>query len=330
MPDPTSLTHLAEVTTGATRSREVPGRLSVFLEDAGHLETLTRRGIGGRKCAFFLPEPVASANQHFTVVGYQGGLGTPGDQLWLDDSFVMEVQSYAVSGFLAVHGPTLLRITGPEDLLALGADAVATRDHGRLPRVATSPLVYLADSPALGWPGDHHLSRRIHVRADATVAVSPTGSPVATLDTLTPGTLSHLAETGAGAETALRAVVADADIERLHHEVPWLPRYLAVVAAVRAARACGAEIDAVSGFGLRLDPQLALEDGTAPAERPVIVRTAEGALVVDPVQGRIVSLDLASATALERQLDGPGDPAGARLTTALASRGFSIGMELAA
>ncbi|GLY14444.1 hypothetical protein Kisp01_14590 [Kineosporia sp. NBRC 101677] len=328
MPDPTSLTHLAEVTTGTTRSREGRGRLSVFLEDAGHLQTLTRRGIVGPESVVFLPDSAPSAAP--TLVNYQGGLGTPGDQLWLDDSFVMEVQSYAVSGFLAVHGPTLLRICGPEDLLALGADAVAARDLGRLPRVATSPLVYLADGPALGRPGAHNRSHRIHVRADGTVTVSPTGSPVATLDTLSADTLTHLAESGAGAETALRAVVDDADLERIHRDIPYLTRYLAVVTAVRAARACGAEVEAVSGFGLRLDPRIPLDDGTATAQRPVIVRTADGALVVDPVQGRIVPLDLASATALERQLDGSGDPDGARLVTALGARGFGTGMELAA
>lgn len=331
MPNPTRLTHLAAVTTGATRSRAGRVQLCLFLEDADHLEALTRRGICGNGSVVFSPEPTtSSATAAPTVFGYRGGLGAPGDQLWLDDSFVMEVQSYAVSGFLAVHGPTLLRICGPEDLLALGADAVAARDLGRLPRVAASPLVHLADTPALGWPGAHHRSHRIHVRADGVVTVSPTGSPVATLDTLSAGTLTRLAETEAGAETALRAVVDDADLWRLHRDVPWLARYLAVVAAVRAARACGAEVDGVSGFGIRLDPQVPLEDGTGTAERPVIILSADRALVVDPVMGRGIPLDLASATALERHLDGTGDPAGAQLATVLTSRGFDIGMEVAA
>ena len=331
MPDQTSLTHLAAVTTGVTRSPAGRGRLSVFLEDAGHLEALTRRGICGNESVVFSPEPTPTSTATApTVVGYRGGLGAPADQLWLDDSFVMEVQSYAVSGFLAVHGPTLLRICGPEDLLALGADAVAARDLGHLPRVAASPLVYLADTPALGWPGAHHRSHRIHVRTDGAVTVSSTGSPVATLDTLSVGALTRLAETGSGAETALRATVDDADLERLRRDVPWLPRHLAVVAAVRAARACGAEVDAVSGFGLRLDPKLPLDDGTGTVERPVIILSGDRALVVDPVLGRVIPLDLAAATALERQLDGTGDPVGVQLATVLASRGFDIGLEMAA
>ncbi len=327
MPSQISLTRLAAVTTGAIRSRAGQGQLDVFLEDAGHLETLVRRGICDRESFVFAPEtdhlgkPTEAGP---TVIGYRGGLKGPADQLWLDDSFVMEVQSYAVSGFLAVHGPTLLRITGPEDLLALSADAVAARDHGRLPRVAASPLVYLADSPALGWPGVGHHSNRIHVRADGSVTVSSSGSPVATLDTLSGGTFAQLAG------TALRTVVDDADLDRMHQEVPWMKRYLAVIAAVRAARACGAAVDAVSGFGMRLDPQIPLDDGSGAAERPVILRSAERAMAVDPVQGRVIPLDFVSATALERQLDGTGDPAGARLATALESRGFDIGMELAA
>jgi hypothetical protein len=289
--EPTKLSHLAAVTTGVTRSPAGRDRLSVFLEDPDHLEVLSRRGLCSRGPVVFSPELTTSpAATAATVIGYRGGLEAPTDQLWLDDSFVMEVQSYAVSGFLAVHGPTLLRICGPEDLLALGADAVAARDTGRLPRLAASPLVHLADTPALGWPGVHHHSHRIHVRADGTVSVSPSGSTVATLDTLSAHTLARLAGSGAG----------------------------------------GVEVDAVSGFGARLDPRVPLEDGTGAVERPVVLLSADRGLVVDPVSGRVVRLDLASATALERQLDGTGDPAGARLATVLASRGFDVAAEVAA
>ena len=331
MPDRTSLAHLAALTTGAARSRAGRTALTVLLEDADHLAELTRRDVLEGDTVIFAPAGTApSAAGGPAVIGYRGGLGSPADQLWLDESFVMEVQSYAVSGFLAVHGPTLLRICGAEDLLALGADAVRARDHGRLPRIAASPLVHLADTPALGWPGTAHRSRRIQVRADGAIAVSATGSPVGTLDTLTPGVLARLAETGSGASTALRAAVDDADVERLRREVPWLSRYLAVVAAVRAARACGAQVDAVSGLGTRLDPRVPLEDGSRPADRPVIVLAADRALVVDPVTGRGIYLDLARATALERQLDGTGDPAGARFATALATRGFELGTQVAA
>lgn len=330
MPSQTSLTHLAAVTTGATRSRAADGRLSVFLEAAEHLEILDRKGICGDSSVVFAPgQTVDRATGAATVVTYRGAIESPGDQLWLDESFVMEVQKYSVSGFLAVHGPTLLRICGSEDLLALGADAAAARDHGRLPRVATSPLVYLADSPALGWPALAHHSHRIHVRAGGEVAVSSAGSTVATLETLDAQTLTRIA--GSGALTALRSVLADADIVRMENEIPWLARYLAVVSAVRAVRACGAQVDAVSGFGMRLDPRIPLEDGRAAAQRPVIVVSADRAMVVDPVGGRVVPIDLAAAAALERHIDAEADPDGARLAAALLARGFiTAGSELAA
>lgn len=323
MVDSTTLSDLAIVTTGLARAPRGPRSLHVVLESAEHLPALAETGHLTDETVVFAPVPdgpVADGpalDGPHRLVGYRGGLCAPADQLWLDDSFVMEVQAYAVGRFLSVHGPMLLRLTGVEDLLALADDATAARDTGRLPRVAASPMVHLADTPALGWPGAGHVARRLHVRLDGSVSVSPTGA-----------VLGHL---GAGADlsttapptSALEAVVTRLDLERVHARTPWLIRHLAVVAAVRSARALGLTVDAVSGFGSRLDERLALDDGRDDPARPVILIGADAAHVVDPLSGRVIPLDLDRAAALERELDGAGDVLGRRLAQLLTGKGFA-------
>lgn len=331
MPHPATLAHLAAVTTGAARTRPAARSWSVFCEDAAAvagLAPLLASGALGADPAVFAPDAATTGRPAgLTLAGtpsaaltYRGALAAPGDRLWLDDTFVMEVQAYAVAGFLAVHGPTLLRLTGPEDLLALAADAATARDTGRLPRVAASPLVHLADTPALGWPGPDARALRLHVHADGSLSATPAGDLLGHLDHLDRAALDRIA--AADPRGALAASVGPADVDAALADVPWLPRYLAVVAAVRAARSWGVEVQAVSGFGGRLDDATPAEDGTRPADRPVVVMAPDSVVVVDPVTGRGVPLDNARARALEAALDGAGDATGESVSRALASRGF--------
>lgn len=325
MVDSTTLSDLAIVTTGLARAPRGPRSLHVVLESAEHLTALAETGHLTDETVVFAPvtdEPALDGPHR--LVEYRGGLSAPADQLWLDDSFVMEVQAYAVGRFLSVHGPMLLRVTGVEDLLALADDATAARDTGRLPRVAASPMVYLADTSALGWPCAGHTARRLHVRLDGSVAVAPTGA-----------VLGHIGASAdlprmAPATSALEAVVTRLDLEQVHTQTPWLVRHLAVVAAVRSARALGIVVDAVSGFGSRLDERLALEDGRADPARPVILTAADTTHVVDPLSGRVIPLDLDRAAALERELDGAGDAMGRRLAQLLTGKGFAATTKRAA
>jgi hypothetical protein len=329
MVDSTTLSDLAIVTTGSVRAPQAPGSLHLVLESAGALPPLAEAGHLTDETVVFVPatdEPPV-AGPHRTVV-YRGALGQPADQLWLDDSFVMEVQAYAVGRFLSVHGPMLLRITGSEDLCSLADDATLARDTGRLPRVAASPMVHLADTTALGWPGAGQVARRLHVRTDGSLALSPTGLPLGHVARLGTGDLARLG--AADPVSAIEAAVGRDAVEQVHAQTPWLVRHLAVVAAVRSARALGVDVEGVSGFGSRLDDRIALDDGRGDPGRPVILTGGGSAFVVDPRTGRVVPLDLGRAAALERHLDAGGDPVGLRLAQALTGKGFASTTERAA
>jgi hypothetical protein len=329
MVDSTTLSDLAIVTTGAVRAPQAPRSLHLLLESADTLPTLAEGGHLTDETVVFVPAtdepPVAGPHR---AVEYRGALGGPADQLWLDESFVMEVQAYAVGRFLSVHGPMLLRITGLEDLCSLADDATLARDTGRLPRVAASPMVHLADTTALGWPGASHRARRLHVHTDGSLALSPTGSPLGHLTRLRAGGLAWLG--AADPRSAVEAVVGPEEVERVHRQTPWLVRHLAVVAAVRSARGLGVDILGVSGFGSRIDDRIALDDGRSDPGRPVILLGNDSAHVVDPASGRVVPLDLDRAAALERHLDGAGDLVGERLARALTGKGFAAATERAA
>lgn len=329
MVDANVLTDLAIAMTGVVRSPAGTGTLYVVLEAAEHLPALVAGEHLNAASVVFAP-----AGSEQTDLGgarrvdYRGSLGQAGDQFWLDDDFVVEVQAYAVGRFLSIHGPMLLRVSGPEDLWALADDATLARDTGRLPRVAASPMVHLADMAAFGWPAPEFTARRLHVGADGAVSLSPAGVVLGQVRDLPRGDLSVLA--ASPSSLAVGAVVTPRELAQVHQQCPWLPRHLSVVSAVRSARALGVQFEEVSGFGSRLDSRIGLDDAGLDPARPVILFGTESAFVADPLSGRVVPLTLGPATALERHLDGSGDPLGSRIAHALAAKGFWLTNERAA
>lgn len=351
MPDPTTLAALATISTGAMHAASHPAGdtrpLCVLVEDAAHVDRLSAALALGPGDVVFAPQRPALGSTRATVHTYRGRLAQACDRFEVNPDFVLEVQAYAVSRFLLVGGPTLVRITGAEDLDALVADAALAQQSGVFPPVHTSPAVQLADLPAFG----HHPGAgpadgpdgpaqgdapgvpgggpgtRLYVRADGTVSVSAAG---ATLARVSDPALSRTGLAGAWLElagspdagpnsgpiscpVAVAHAVADERRRAVLADTLWLPRYLAAVGAIRALRSRGLLVDAVSGFGVRMSPWLPLEDGRAPSTRPVLLWGRDGAFVVDPTSSRCVPLDQTRAVALELHLDGPpatpGDPA---------------------
>ncbi len=337
-PDATTLAHLAVLTTGALAGPATDtAALRIAVEDATHVTRLNTALELKSPDVVFAPRSAQRVSTSASVFGYRGGLSCPGDRFDLGGDRILEVEAYAVSRFLLVGGPTLIRVTGSEDLDVLAADADRARDTGLFPIVQTSPATQLADLPAFGYPSGKAAAgptTRLYVRSDGAISVSPSGARLAHIEDpkLSRSTLAHTWEELGGGNPSCPLTLSESIDEAKRQAVlaasPWLPRFLAAVAAVRALRARGIVTNTVSGFGSRLSPQVPPEDGTAPSDRPVILWGASGTFVVDPLSARCAPLDDVQAHAFEQYLDGdteaddPSEVLGARVGAALRRLGF--------
>ncbi|GAA2105512.1 hypothetical protein GCM10009759_42690 [Kitasatospora saccharophila] len=221
-----------------------------------------------------------------TVVPTDGGFAFSGDEVALADEIFIQVFDYSSIGFLTVAGPTVVRITGDEDLAAFLADADRAAADGGFPEQLTHPAVQLADLPAL--------------------AGAPTGSGCARLQLAGDGTLSSGPAAPAGAEApasgqALDGVLTPGLLPAAHAERPWLARYVRALDAVRRLNARRPGSIRVAGFGHRFCPDLPtvpVEDVDAPllvaidgqphallgAELKMFRINAEAAVVLDAHQ----------------------------------------------
>ena len=289
---------------------------TVVLERADQLAAAVASGLAGPQSVVFAPAATddadpADAAGGPTVVRYEGSLSDSGGEFSVGSSFFLQSQTYGVSPYMSVVGPTLVRIADETDFQFYLDDADRARQAGAWSDFLTHPVIQLTDVCALGGgPAADGPRWRLHVAASGAVSTSPHGSPLGTLGD-SPEQLER-AWTGFGAATGgqgcpvcLGGVLDQRVRAQALAARPWLGRYLAALDAIRDLRARGLSEPRVSGFGGRLLPELAgpgpaADAGSAAA--PLLLWTDQAAFVhtVDP--SRTFRLDPALAPAVEALL----------------------------
>ncbi|WP_308201260.1 LLM class flavin-dependent oxidoreductase [Paractinoplanes maris] len=166
----------------------------IVLDDAAHLPAVVDCGLAKAGTVLFVPGEPGDAGAA-TVVGYEGQIDEPGAELVLDESFYLQIQSYALSGYTSVVGPTLIRIADETDFRAPAGITGADVDRYALGCLRLGVFVPL--TVVVPW-GDYKVGELLtliedkfavpadfaaRVRADLTVADRPalpdtgTGTP---------------------------------------------------------------------------------------------------------------------------------------------------------
>jgi hypothetical protein len=255
----------------------------VFVESADHLA----RGRSLRGANGLVLSPGADADED-GVLAYEGSLSEPGDELLVTDQLFIYTQDYLATPFLAVAGPTIVRIGSGEDYDGFLQDAELARGKGVFVEQLLQPGVFLADQCALGTTHRCGGSSRLHVTASGEVRNAPGGRGLGTV-TSDPDSLLGAADASMSREGCLDAVVDPAVLADVRARLPWLSRYLRAVDVLRDLRTSGREGFAVSGFGGRLTTGLpaGLEE---PVDAPLLLWSDEEYLVCDLAQERVFRL----------------------------------------
>ncbi|GAA3800631.1 hypothetical protein GCM10022403_038650 [Streptomyces coacervatus] len=281
------------------------GCRTVVVESADHLAPVLASDIVGPDTTVFAPEGSGDG-----VVGCGGSAAESGAEFSLGTDFYLQVQSYGISGYMSVIGPTLVRVADTADLEAYVADADRARQEGVFPDFLASHVTQLADLPALGAAAEGSgPALRLYVAANGALSTSPGGLP---LGRAGDGLAAVEAEwnrindhAGAPCAVSLGAVVPGAVRAAALAQRPWLGRYLVALDALRNLSGRAVTGAAVSGFGGRCAAHLAEvthpADATG-AEVPLLLWTDDAAYVHVPADGRMLRLRREAAALVETLL----------------------------
>ena len=165
----------------------------------------------------------------------EGDPALVGEELVLGDDLFVQVEAYAGAAYLPLVGPTLLRVTEPDDVASLAGDLDATA-AGDLPPVLADAQLQLADRCGLGAASCGGPRRRLHVDADGAVRTTPVGpvlgGPSATADELDAAWRAAGGCTTTCVDPAVVAQLIDARTAR-----PGWTRVLTVLDLLHAMRA---------------------------------------------------------------------------------------------
>lgn len=216
-----------------------------------------------------------------TAVRYEGGLVEPGDEFLVGDDLFVHTQDYLATPFLAVAGPTVVRVGGEQDYRAFLQDADLARNKGVFVEQLTTPGVFLADQCALGTTHPCAGANRLHVSASGEVRTAPGGEVLGSIESDV-----DFSRSGTLGDVCLNAVVDANVIEEARAARPWLSRYLRVLAVLRGLRAEGRTGLKVSGFGGRFTSGLPA-DLVEDVDAPILVWSDDEQLVCDTTQDRV-------------------------------------------
>lgn len=283
--------------SGVTDGSSLPRRQVAVAETSEMAQALRESALVDDDAVLFTPGEVAG------TISYEGSIAGPGTEFLIGDDFFLQVQSYAISEYVSVVGPTLVRLADPEDLEILESDVHTAVETGTFPEFLTNPVVQLADLTALSAVGDGAgPDERLWVAADGTVAVSPfgerlgdVGSDLASVRRTWIDRLTPTADVGAISASIPRPALG-AFLDR----TPALSRFLAAIEGIRNLRARRLPLPRVSGFGCALLPDVDPAGGVmmSPA-LPFVMSSAERHFVVAPHARRVFEVSPEAAPAFE-------------------------------
>lgn len=290
---------LLQVARGGVIASEAHRRV-VFLESGCHL------GYAQSLCSnpadlVFVPESGNAPDQPTAgVLAYEGGLRDPGDELFVAEGLFVHTQDYLATPFLAVAGPTIVRISGEADYDAFLEDADLARDQGVFVDQLLHPAVFLADQCALGstHPCDVDQLSRVYVSESGQVRTAPGGSSLVRTLSQPEDLIDAARRASVSGDICLNGVVAAGLIDGARARRPWLSRYLSAIDVLRGLRAEGKADYRVSGFGGRLVG--ALPAGLVEsADAPFLLWKDNEFLVCDAVRGRVFRVGADAARIVE-------------------------------
>lgn len=197
-----------------------------------------------------------------------GTVSEVGGELRLGDDFFLQSVDYASLRYMTVIGPTVVRLTGPDDVADLFADIALAHTTGSLPPVLCNPLIEFGDHCAFGFPCSGRHLVRLHLDQTGEIRTSPFGVPLGSVtdDVQTLRERARLLETDP-------CVPADVAAELAVRELAPARLFLAALEALRTL-ALSAEEDwrttpewRVSGIGF----QLAEDGGPMPEGSGLLV-----------------------------------------------------------
>ncbi|WP_328913220.1 MULTISPECIES: daptide biosynthesis RiPP recognition protein [unclassified Streptomyces] len=293
--------HLMAWVTGRSYGLELPerGAAVAVLADGADLEWLVKGGLVAPEGVVYAPS--AAPVDGVTVVPYHGSFTEPGSEVQLGEDFFLQVQAYSIASFLALLGPTVVRVADGEDAEAFVADAEQALHQGVWSEVLTNPAVQLADVAVLGGraPQDGR-SLRLYVGPDHGVRVGLLGTVLGKADAGW-----EALEDSAPDPSRIPGGRAAAEAVRERH---WLARYHSALQAVQSLRARGRQNVKVSGFGMRLNEGLELGAGApdlCDPLAPVLLESADEHYVYAPSTSRVFQAAPDTARTLERVLVRP-------------------------
>lgn len=304
-----SLGRLVEWGSGRTAEhRRPPGpAATAVLADVRQLKAVVASGAVGEGSVVFVPGPVELPEVGCTVVEYSGAVDEAGTEMTVGEEFFLYVQDYATSEYLSVVGPTLVRLTGEEDLQSFLADADRALAEGVFPGFLSSPTVRLADVPALGFGVSADGPQlRLWVDPDGAVSTSPAGVALGSTAS-TPDELARAWDARNGADPAQCAVCLAGAVDpgatgAALTDRPWLPRYLAALEARRDLTARGVVLQGLSGFGARLLDGADIGADQSSVDVPLLGWTDAEAYLWDVAGGRALRCNRDAAVAVEALL----------------------------
>jgi hypothetical protein len=295
--------------------------MTISLADRAHLDDVIGTGLAGEGTVILAPGGHDPARG---VVGVEGVLDEPGSEFSIDYDFFLQTQDYASSQFMAVLGPTLIRIQDGDDFESFLADLDHAYAAGVFPEFATAPAVRIADVPALGaTTALDGPALRLHVDRHGAISTSPAGAPLGSLGAAFPELVSAWERANAASDlpcaVCLGRTVPEARRTEGLLRRPFAGRYLAALGALRTMTVNEIGGLRVSGFGGRLGDELADADGDAEAgvdlvdaALPVLMWSDERGYLYEPDRGRVFAVDHAAARAVESLLATGSPEAAAR------------------
>nr|WP_028265388.1 daptide biosynthesis RiPP recognition protein [Arthrobacter sp. MA-N2] len=216
-------------------------------EDSALIGKLADHDLKAQDVVLFAPQgnrppPTVPRWQQFH---YLGDFKDPDADIIIGEDFYVQQQSYAVSEFVPIGGPTILRADNDVDRAAFIRDADTAHSSGKFPLALCHPKSLLGDMPTLGFVPDTAVVSNAFIASSGEVFTSPAGLPLGNLEEPNP----NWSERWAARMTEVRQ----------RPEVsgrPWISRYLSAADALRHAQVRGFQGMRVSGFGGHLVEEL--------------------------------------------------------------------------
>ncbi|WP_063762950.1 daptide biosynthesis RiPP recognition protein [Streptomyces rimosus] len=301
--------------TGTGEPGSPTGTALMVLESPEHLAQIIGSDLVSPRTTLFVPGHGGSADGPH-IVGYEGSLSEPGTEFSMSsgtETFYLQLQSYGISEYMSVIGPTLIRIADAADFAAFLADADRARLDGVFPDFLGHPVIQLADLAGLGAAvtGDGP-RRRLYAGADGRLSLSPGGRRLGSVGDDW-ATLQAEWSRVAGADAHSGPVCLgdvlpeEARVPELASR-PWLSRYFAALDGIRRLRVMGLPTPRVSGFGGRLmaglpDPSATTQPSDAiGTDLPLLLWTDEEAYLHSAVTHRTFRVGLPAAELVEALL----------------------------